>query len=398
LAQALTVSPWPPHLAFEWPSWTAMLPMKVWLLAFDLLIVASGDQSESSVLLQGRPQESPTETKQQQRLHEAQELELEAEKNATSLFDQLEKKSQEAKANAHNTALAARSAKLLTSAVDGALAGLRKQAQASIESSLASLGDAVTNLTSNHSVVTDQAIRNVQSKFEQVQQKMKALQELNNDELMAVRKGYELARRREENNAKSLAKEVSRAVKAWKRAGHHNLKEQIHAGVPEHVYEKHYGEVEHSSEHLMDKVSDLRTDVELGIEKFFEHVEMHVEAFEAEKQNEFNSKLNEYDGALLQSQSRFEKAAMKTYSSQPASVGALRGGGRPVQLKSTAGATASPTAMTEAAAMMYTANSWFGIQMLVIACLSGSVLVFIVDHLRFRLHPRNPVLAPLMIG
>jgi len=374
-------------IQFASKSWRAISPMRVWLVAFDLLIAASGDQSEASVLLRGRPQELPTETKQQQRLHEAQELEIEAGKNATSLFDQLEKRSQEAKANAHNTAIVAQAARLLTSAVDGAVAGPRKQAQASIESGLAALGDAVANLTRNNSVMTEQAMQNIQLKFEQVEQNMKALQELNSDELMAVRKGYVLARQREKNNDKSLAKEVSHAVKAWKRAGQHNMKEQMHAGVPEKVYEKHYGEVELSSEHLMGKVSDLGLNVELGTEKFFEHVEMRVEAFAAEKRNEFNSKLNEYDGALLQFQSRFEKATKNTYSSQLALVGALRGGSQSVQLKN-----------IEAAAMMDTANSWFGITMLVIGCLSGSVLVFIVDHLRFRLRPRNPVLAPLLVG
>jgi len=344
------------------------------------------------------PTPTPTESEQEQRLREAKENELAAEQSATALFAQLINRSHALRQNMYNQSIAAHTAQLLSSTVDEVTQGPRKQVEASIESNLSSLRVDISNLTRNSSMITAQGKSDVQLKITKVEAAMSALRELDRDEITALHRGCRMARKSEKKNDKSLAKEASHAAKAWLKAAKRTMKAQKHAGIPETVYERQYGEVEHPAEQLMDQIGDLRTDMSNDVEKFFDLVEMHLRATLEEKREELNVKEAEYEEELLQLQSRFNEATTYTHSFNRTAIQTLRGGRLSARQISSTGSKVYPTALTEATVVMESSNGWFGFPALVLAFLFGSLFVFVMDHFRFRRRRRSSVQAPLLLG
>jgi len=344
------------------------------------------------------PTPTPTESEQVKRLHEAQEIELEAEQSATALFAQLMNRSQKLRQNMHNQSFVAYTARLLSSTVDEVAQGPRKQVEAFIESNLSSLRVEIANLTRNSSVITPQGKSNVQLKITKTEAAMEALRELDRDEITAMKRGCRMARKNEKESHKSLVKEASHAAKAWLKAAKRTMKAQKHAGVPERVYERQYGEVEHSAEQLMDQTGDLGTDTSNDVEQFFDQVERHLRATLQEKREEFNVKEAMYEEELLQLQSSFNEATMYTHSFNRNATQTLRVGRLSARQTDSVGSKVYPTALTEATVVMESSNGRFGFPALVLTFLFGSLFVFVMDHFRFRQRRRLSVQAPLLLG
>jgi len=344
------------------------------------------------------PTPTPTESEQVQRLQEAEESELAAEQRATSLFAQLMKRTQALRESIHNHSIAAHTAQLLVSTVDEVAQGPRKQVEASIESNLSSLRVEIANLTRNSSVITAEVKSNVHLKITNVEAAMSALRELDRDEITAMRSGCDMARESERKNDKTLKREAFHAAKAWLKAAKRTMKAQRHAGFPARIYEKQYGQVEHSAEELMDQVRDLGIDMLNDVRKFFHIVEMHLQATLEEKREELNVKEAEYEEELLQLQSRFNEATMYTYSFNRTAIQTLRGGRLSAGQISSIVSKVYPTALSEATVVMESSNGWFGFPALVLAFLFGSLFVFVIDHFRFRQRRRSSVQAPLLLG
>jgi len=236
-------------------------------------------------------------------LHAAQAKELDTEREATTLFEQLRNKFDDAHLATKNSSLVLATVNSIMASVERVEDVNRKLATEAVDGALSEMERAVAKLALavnlSNSSMAKQAKMEIESSSTQVQSAIDVLHQQNKHELKALHRSYSRARHMDKSSGKSMARTARKAAVRWKRASMHTKKAATHADFWGEVQEEHFQNVEQASEGLKEEVETLGEGLQRMSERFFATVEMNVEAQMHNLRNRFATKRSFYAETLM---------------------------------------------------------------------------------------------------